>query len=98
MTQTDHHDTDNRLADGSLAGVAKSAFTHDTDEVFIEIERYDDGGLYVSSHGQPIPCKIIVRDYDYDPYSVDDMDTIVEEDEERHSHALVIYEKGTKLT
>lgn len=97
MTQNNHHDTD-RLADGTSAGVAKSAFTHDTDEVFIEIERYDDGGLYVSSHGKPIPCKIIVRDYDYDPYSIDDMDTIVEETKERFSHALVTYEKGTKLT
>ena len=97
MTQNNHHDTD-RLADGSSAGVPKSAFTHDTDEVVIEIERYDDGGFYVSSHGKPIPCKIIVRDYDYDPYSVDDMDTIIQEDEERHSHALVIYEKGKKLS
>ena len=67
-------------------------------ETVIEIERYDDGGFYVSSNGRPIPCKIIVRDYDYDPYSVDDMDTIIQEDEERHSHALVIYEKGTKLS
>ena len=67
-------------------------------ETVIEIERYDDGGLYVSSNGQPIPCKIIVRDYDYDPYSVDDMDTIIQEDEERHSHAIVTYEKGAKLT
>ena len=98
MTLNDRHDTDNRLADGSLAGVAKSAFTHDTDEVVIEIERYDDGGFFVSSNGKPIPCKIIVRDYDYDPYSVDDMDTIVEETQERFAHALITYEKGTKLT
>ena len=97
MTQNNHHDTD-RLADGTSAGVAKSAFTHDTDEVIIQIERYDDGSFYISSQGKPIPCKIIVRDYDYDPYSVDDMDTIVEETKERFSHALVTYEKGTKLT
>ena len=71
---------------------------HDTDEVIIQIERYDDGSFYISSQGKPIPCKIIVRDYDYDPYSVDDMDTIIQEDEERHSHALVIYKKGTKLS
>ena len=70
---------------------------HDTDEVFIEIERYSDGGLCVSSHGQPIPCKIIVKDYDYDPYSVDDMDTIIT-DEDECKHALVTYEKGTKLS
>ena len=97
MTQNNHHDTD-RLADGTSAGVAKSAFTHDTDEGIIQIERYDDGSFYISSQGKPIPCKIIVRDYDYDPYPIDDMDTIVEETKERFSHALVTYEKGTKLT
>ena len=98
MTQNNHHDTDNRLADGSSAGVAKSAFVRGTDEVIIQIERYDDGSFYISSQGKPIPCKIIVRDYDYDPYAVDDMDTIVKETDDQLEHALVIYEKGTKIT
>ena len=69
------------------------------DDTEIEIERHDDGGLYISSHGKPIPCKIIVRDYDYDPYSVDDMDTIIGDDDDLlGKHALVTYEKGTKLS
>jgi len=97
MTQINHHDTD-RLADGTSAGVPKSEFVHDTGEVIIQIERYDDGSFYISSQGKPIPCKIIVRDYDYDPYSVDDMDTIVKETDDQLEHALVVYEKGAKLT
>ena len=67
-------------------------------ETVIQIERYDDGSFYISSQGKPIPCKIIVRDYDYDPYSVDDMDTIVKETDDQLEHALVVYEKGAKLS
>ena len=69
----------------------------DTEEPVIEIDKYDDGSFYVTSKGKPIPCKIVVRDWDYDPYSVDDLDTIIT-DEDGDEHALVVYEKGTRIS
>ncbi len=65
-------------------------------ETEIIITKHTCGEWAFSSHGKPIPCKITIRDYDYDPHAIDCEDDL-RTDEDGDTYAEGTYYRGERL-
>ena len=62
----------------------------------IVITKHTCGEWVFTSHGKPIPCKITIKDYDYDPHAVDSQIDL-KTDEDGDTYAEGIFYRGERL-
>lgn len=70
----------------------------------IWINKYDDGSISISTNGKPLPCRIVIDDYDHDPLSLDNRNQIICDppgsslEDADCIYTRETYPKGTKLS
>ena len=68
------------------------------------INKWDDGSISIGTNGKPLPCRIVIDDYDYDPHSLDSMSQIICEppgsslEDADETYTRETYSKGTILS